>query len=138
MKDRYCDKIMSLLTADGQSTPRTVAKLQEKSGLVRSTLFRHLSHLDKLSLVTKEEISKEGKRGRRKILYHATEPNIIAEIKGAERVNIAFGAMRMACRFRKRSICKMTEDACMMAKCPMVADKLIPFSLKYEHQITVR
>ena len=57
-----------MLCQDGQSTPRSLAKLVEKTGLARSTVMLHLKHLEKDSLLTKEEIL-QSKVGRPKMLY---------------------------------------------------------------------
>lgn len=66
--DTCCQKIAELLCQDGQSTPRSLTKLVEKTGLARSTVMVHLKHLEKDSLLTKEEIIR-GKIGRPKALY---------------------------------------------------------------------
>ena len=54
--DTCCRNISDLLCQGGQSTPRSLAKLVEKSGLARSTVMADLKHLETDSLVTKEEI----------------------------------------------------------------------------------
>jgi predicted ArsR family transcriptional regulator len=66
--DTCCQKIAGLLCQEGQLTPRSLAKLVEKTGLARSTVMLHLNHLEKDSLLTKEEIL-QSKVGRPKILY---------------------------------------------------------------------
>ena len=66
--DACCQKIAELLCQEGQSTPRSLAKLVEKTGLARSTVMLHLKHLEKDSLLTKEEIL-QSKVGRPKMLY---------------------------------------------------------------------
>ena len=66
--DICCQKIAGLLCQKGQSTPRSLAKLVEKTGLARSTVMLHLKHLEKDSLLTKEEIL-QSKVGRPKMLY---------------------------------------------------------------------
>jgi len=66
--DACCQKIAELLCQEGQSTPRSLAKLVEKTGLARSTVLLHLKHLEKDSLLTKEEIL-QSKVGRPKMLY---------------------------------------------------------------------
>jgi len=66
--DTCCQKIAELLCQEGQSTPRSLTKLVEKTGLARSTVMLHLNHLEKDSLLTKEEIL-QSKVGRPKMLY---------------------------------------------------------------------
>ena len=66
--DTCCQKITGLLCQEGQSTPRSLAKLVEKTGLARSTVMLHLNHLEKDSLLTKAEIL-QSKVGRPKMLY---------------------------------------------------------------------
>ena len=132
MLDRYCERVSSLLIVDGQSTPRTLAKLQEKSGLVRSTLLRHISHLDRLGLVVKEQIPRQGKRGRPKILYSASEPTIIQDTNGQAKVTVPFAVLKRACRFRSRTTCRITRETCMMPKCPINKGNSILFSPKHE------
>jgi predicted ArsR family transcriptional regulator len=66
--DACCQKIAELLCQEGQSTPRSLAKLVEKTGLARSTVMLHLKHLEKDFLLTKEEIL-QSKVGRPKMLY---------------------------------------------------------------------
>ncbi len=132
MRDRYCETISSLLVADGQSTPRTLPKLKERSGLVRSTLLRHISHLDRLGLINKEQIPRDGRRGRPKTLYSASEPTIVAEMTGAARITIPFPSLKMACRFRSRATCKITNDPCILSKCPIVNGNSVLFSPKHE------
>ena len=66
--DACCEVIAKLLCQDGQSSPRSLAKLVEKSGLARSSVMMHLKHLEGQSLVIKEEIL-QGSVGRPKMLY---------------------------------------------------------------------
>jgi predicted ArsR family transcriptional regulator len=68
--DTCCQKIASLLCQEGQSTPRGLAKLVEKTGLARSTVMLHLNHLENDSLLTKEEIL-QSKVGRPKYAVKA-------------------------------------------------------------------
>jgi predicted ArsR family transcriptional regulator len=63
-----CERIAALLCQDGQSSPRSLAKLMEKTGLARSSVMMHLKHLEDQSLVAKEEIL-QGSVGRPKMLY---------------------------------------------------------------------
>lgn len=70
--DACCERISRLLCQDGQYTPRSLAKLVEKSGLARSTAMFHLKHLEEGSLLTKEEIL-QTRVGRPKILYTPSE-----------------------------------------------------------------
>jgi predicted ArsR family transcriptional regulator len=69
--DACCEVIVKLLCQDGQSSPRSLAKLVEKSGLARSSIMMHLKHLEGESLVLKEEIL-QGSVGRPKMLYKAS------------------------------------------------------------------
>jgi predicted ArsR family transcriptional regulator len=69
--DACCKRIARLLCQGGQSTPRSISKLVEKSSLARSTVMAHLKHLEEESLVTKEEII-QGSVGRPKTLYKPT------------------------------------------------------------------
>jgi predicted transcriptional regulator len=125
--------ISSLLVFDGQSTPRTLAKLQERSGLVRSTLLRHISHLQRLGFISKEQIPRTGRRGRPKILYSTSEPTIVLAAmktkKDDERVTIPFPALKLACRYRSRTTCRITQETCMAQKCPIIRGNIVPFSL---------
>ena len=66
--DACCRKLVELLCQDGQSTPRSLTKLVERTGLARSTVMLHLKHLEKDSLLTKEEIL-QSRVGRPKMLY---------------------------------------------------------------------
>lgn len=66
--DACCQKLVGLLCQEGQSTPRSLTKLIERTGLARSTVMLHLKHLEKDSLLTKEEIL-QSRVGRPKILY---------------------------------------------------------------------
>ncbi len=66
--DACCERIADLLCQDGQSTSRSLAKLVERTGLARSTVMLHLKHLERDSLMTKEEII-QGRVGRPKMLY---------------------------------------------------------------------
>jgi len=52
----------------GSIHPAQPYKLVEKTGLARSTVMLHLKHLEKDSLLTKEEIL-QSKVGRPKMLY---------------------------------------------------------------------
>ena len=54
--DSCCRKIAMLLCEDGQSTPHSLAKFLDRAGLARSTAMLHLKHLEKDSLLAKEEI----------------------------------------------------------------------------------
>ena len=134
MRDKYCETISSLLVVDGQSAPRTLAKLQERSGLVRSTLLRHLSHQQRLGLITKEQIPRGGRRGRPKVLYSISEPDTVAEMRSRsdDRITIPFPALKLACRHRTRTTCKMTQERCMVQLCPVVSGNIVPFSLGHE------
>jgi predicted ArsR family transcriptional regulator len=49
------------------STPRTLTKVVEKSGLARSTVMAHLKHMEGDGLVEKEELV-QGRVGRPKVL----------------------------------------------------------------------
>jgi DNA-binding transcriptional ArsR family regulator len=64
--DACCRRITGLLCEDGQSTPRSLTKLVERTGLARSTVMLHLNIYD--SLLVREEIL-QGKTGRPKMLY---------------------------------------------------------------------
>jgi predicted ArsR family transcriptional regulator len=66
--DACCRKIAELLCQEGQSTPRSLAKLVEKTRFARSTVMLHLKHLEKDAFLTKEEIL-QSKVGRPKMLY---------------------------------------------------------------------
>jgi len=66
--DACCKKIAELLSHDGQPSPRSLARLVEKTGLARSTVMAHLRHLEANSLLEKEEILQESV-GRPKMLY---------------------------------------------------------------------
>jgi predicted ArsR family transcriptional regulator len=66
--DACCERIASLLCQGGQSSPRSLAKLLEKTGLARSSVMMHLKHLEGQALVVKEEIL-GGSVGRPKMLY---------------------------------------------------------------------
>jgi predicted ArsR family transcriptional regulator len=66
--DACCKRVAELLCQDGQSTPRSLAKLVEKTGFARSTVMLHLKHLEKDNFLTKEEIL-QSKVGRPKMLY---------------------------------------------------------------------
>jgi predicted ArsR family transcriptional regulator len=66
--DACCERIADLLCQDGQSSPRSLAKLMEKTGLARSSVMMHLKHLERQSMVVKEEILRESV-GRPKMLY---------------------------------------------------------------------
>jgi len=135
MRDSYCETISSLLILDGQSTPRTLAKLQERSGLVRSTLLRHISHLQRLGFISKEQIPRTGRRGRPKVLYSTSEPTIIAAMKvDYDKVTIPFPALKLACKYRSRTTCRITQETCMVQKCPVIRGNIVPFSLKHETQ----
>jgi predicted ArsR family transcriptional regulator len=68
MLDTCCLRLADLLCQGGQSSPRSLAKLVEKTGLARSTVLLHLKHLETNSLLAKEEIL-QGKAGRPKMLY---------------------------------------------------------------------
>jgi predicted ArsR family transcriptional regulator len=69
--DTCCQKIAELLCQGGESAPRSLAKLVEKTGLARSTVLSHIKHLEASSLLTKEEIL-QGKVGRPEMLYKAS------------------------------------------------------------------
>ena len=45
-----------MLPHEGQSTPRRLAKIVEKSDLARSTVMLHPEHLEKDPLVTRRDI----------------------------------------------------------------------------------
>ena len=66
--DAYCQKLVELLCQEGHSTPRSLTKLIERTGLARSTVMLHLKHLGKDSILTKEEIL-QSRVGRPKMLY---------------------------------------------------------------------
>ena len=71
--DACCRKLVELLCQDGQSTPRSLTKLVERTGFARSTVMLHLKHLEKDFLLTKEEIL-QSRVGRPKMLYkHAAK-----------------------------------------------------------------
>ena len=72
MLDACCQKIVYLLCQGGQSSPRSLAKLVEKTELARSTVLSHLKRLEANSLLAKEEII-QGKVGRPKMLYKPTK-----------------------------------------------------------------
>jgi predicted ArsR family transcriptional regulator len=69
--DACCEKIVGLLNQGGQPSPRSLAKLMEKTGLARSSVMAHLKHLEIEALVSKEEIL-GGSVGRPKMLYKPT------------------------------------------------------------------
>ncbi|MCS4538667.1 MAG: hypothetical protein HYY67_07415 [Thaumarchaeota archaeon] len=69
--DACCKRIIVLLCQSGQSSPRSLAKLVEKTGLARSSVMMRLKHLEGQSLVVKEEIL-QGAVGRPKMLYKPT------------------------------------------------------------------
>jgi len=60
--------IADLLCQKGQSSPRSLAKLVERSGLARSSVMLHLKHLEAADLLEKEEILRN-EVGRPKTLY---------------------------------------------------------------------
>ena len=66
--DASCERMASLLCQGGQSSPRSLVKLVQKTGLARSSVMMHLKHLEGQSLVVKEEIL-QGSVGRPKMLY---------------------------------------------------------------------
>ena len=66
--DSCCKRLAGLLCQGGMSTPRTLAKVVEKSGLARSTVMAHLKHMEGDGLVEKEELA-QGRVGRPKVLY---------------------------------------------------------------------
>jgi len=66
--DVCCERIAGLLCQGGQSSPRSLAKLVEKTGLARSGVMTHLNHLEGQSLLVKEEIL-QCSVGRPKMLY---------------------------------------------------------------------
>ncbi|MDG6925689.1 MAG: hypothetical protein JRN09_03960 [Nitrososphaerota archaeon] len=70
--DSACRRIAGLLFHDTQTSPRSLAKLVEKSGLARSSVMAHLKHLEGQGLITKEEIL-GGSVGRPKMLYKPTQ-----------------------------------------------------------------
>jgi predicted ArsR family transcriptional regulator len=69
--DECCERITRLLCQGGQSPPRSLAKLVEKTGLARSSVMMHLKHLEGQSLVIEEEILQRAV-GRPKMLYKPT------------------------------------------------------------------
>ena len=75
--DACCERIVNLLSQAGQSSPRSLSKLVEKSGLARSSVMMHLKHLESESLVIKEEILL-GSVGRPKMLYKPS-PKLLTE-----------------------------------------------------------
>ena len=124
-----------MLVADGQSTPRTLMKLQEKSGLGRSTLLRHLSHQQRLGLVTKEQIPRDGRRGRPKVLFSISDLDTVKEVKETgddSRVAIQFPALKLVCRHRSVTRCLITSEKCTPRLCPVLRGNIIPFSLEHE------
>ena len=66
--DTCCRKIAELLYQSGQPSPRTLARLVEKTGFARSTVLSHLQHLQSSLLLDKQEIL-QGMVGRPKVLY---------------------------------------------------------------------
>ena len=66
--DACCQKIAGLLCQGGQSSPRSLVKLIDNTGLARSSVMMHLKHLEGESLVAKEE-TLHGSVGRPKTLY---------------------------------------------------------------------
>jgi predicted ArsR family transcriptional regulator len=76
--DTCCEVIAKLLCQDGQSSPRSLAKLVEKSGMARSSIMMHLKHLEGQSLILKEEILR-GSVGRPKTLYKPS-PKLLENI----------------------------------------------------------
>ena len=66
-----CKKIADLLCQGNQPSPRSLAKLIEKTGLARSTVMLHLKHLGRDSLLMREEML-QSKVGRPKMLYKPT------------------------------------------------------------------
>jgi predicted ArsR family transcriptional regulator len=76
--DACCERISGLLCQGGQSSPRSLAKLVEKTGLARSSVMLHLKHLEVQSLVIKEEIL-QGSIGRPKMLYKPA-PKLLEQI----------------------------------------------------------
>ena len=66
--DSCCNRLAGLLCQGGMSTPRTLTKVVEKSGLARSTVMAHLKHMEGDGLVEKEELV-QGRVGRPKVLY---------------------------------------------------------------------
>jgi hypothetical protein len=59
--DMRCERIANLLCQGGQSSPRSLSKLVEKSGLAKSSVM-HLKHLEGQSLVAKQEILQGNER----------------------------------------------------------------------------
>ncbi len=70
--DSCCRKIAELLCQGNQASPRSLAKLVERTDLARSTVMAHLKHLEAASLLAKEEIL-QGKVGRPKTLYKPSQ-----------------------------------------------------------------
>ena len=66
--DACCKRIAELLRQNGQSSPRSLVKMVEKTELARSTVMTHLKHLERDSMLAKEEII-QGRVGRPKVLY---------------------------------------------------------------------
>ena len=66
--DTCCKMIVELLCQKGQSFPRSLAKLVERTGLARSSVMYHLKHLEAGELIVKEEILRN-EVGRPKMLY---------------------------------------------------------------------
>jgi predicted ArsR family transcriptional regulator len=64
--------LAGLLCQGWMSTPRTLAKVVEKSGLARSTVMAHLAHLEAEGLVEKGELI-QGRVGRPKVLYKPSQ-----------------------------------------------------------------
>ena len=65
--DACCQRIADLLCQGGQSSPRSLVKLDDKTGLARSSVMRHMKHLEREPLVVREEIL-QGPVGRPKML----------------------------------------------------------------------
>ena len=54
--DTCCKMIAELMRQKGQSFPRNLAKLEERTGLAGSSIMYHLKHLEDGELIVKEEI----------------------------------------------------------------------------------
>lgn len=76
--DACCKKIAELLCQGSQSSPGTLARLIERTGLARSTAMAHLRHLEEASFLVKEEILR-GSVGRPKTLYKPS-PKMLEEL----------------------------------------------------------
>ena len=114
-------RIISALTREGESSPKTLGELVEELEMSRTTVLKWLKTLRGQGLVRGEPLIRG--RGRPKLLYHPTQPlmdSVNLPGKGSlEVLLVSFRRLQKACRYRKGGRCKEALNVCRASICPL-------------------